>query len=206
MPEDFLKYQRKSFIKIGGIYFWTATINNRYTLLEDDHCKKIIIDSLAYLTATNKITVYAFVVMPNHIHLIWQIHELNGKETAQGSFLKYTAHAFKKYLVQNNPEFLKLFAVNAENKKYEFWQRDSLAFELIKFETAIQKLNYIHSNPVSKKWNLAIDREKYFYSSANFYENGISEFGFLKNLVDFLEEFDSISMVREDTNHGEALI
>ena len=33
-----------------------------------------------------------------YIHLIWRTNALNGKETAQGSFLKFTAHTFKKLL------------------------------------------------------------------------------------------------------------
>lgn len=47
--------------------------------------------------------------------------EMNGKEMPHISFLKFTAHAFKKELKTNKPECLKLFAVEAENKKYEFW-------------------------------------------------------------------------------------
>ena len=33
-----------------------------------------------------------------------------------------------------------------------------------------QKLNYIHSNPVSKRWQLVQDFADYEYSSASFYE------------------------------------
>jgi putative transposase len=33
-----------------------------------------------------------------------------------------------------------------------------------------QKINYIHTNPVSKKWNLVDDFREYKYSSAGFYE------------------------------------
>ncbi len=90
------EYLRKSFIEIGEIYFWTATINNWQRLLQSDVYKDVIISSLEYLSSTNKIDVFGFVIMPNHIHLIWRIKELNGKETAQGSFLKYTAHKFKR--------------------------------------------------------------------------------------------------------------
>jgi REP element-mobilizing transposase RayT len=60
--------------------------------------KGVIISSLEYLSNTDKIDVFGFVLMPNHIHLIWRSKELNGRETAQGSFLKYTAHEFKKML------------------------------------------------------------------------------------------------------------
>lgn len=36
-----------------------------------------------------------------------------------------------------------------------------------------QKLDYIHHNPVSGKWNLIEDFAKYPHSSAQFYELGV---------------------------------
>jgi len=181
---DYFKQTRKSYIEIGKIYFWTATINNWQKLLAKYETKQIIIDCLAYLSKQGKITVYAFVIMPNHLHFIWRTNELNGKETAQGSFLKFTAHAFKKYLLKNNPELLASFAVTAHNKDYEFWQRDSLAFELTRKETALQKLDYIHNNPLAEHWLLADDPIRYYYSSAKYYETGDDDFGFLTHLMD----------------------
>jgi REP element-mobilizing transposase RayT len=86
-------------MEIGEIFFWTATINQWQNLLKPDRYKDIIIDSLGYLSDAGKIDVFGFVIMPNHIHLIWRTKELNGKETAQGSFLKYTAHEFRKLLL-----------------------------------------------------------------------------------------------------------
>ncbi len=38
----------------------------------------------------------------------------------------------------------------------------------------LQKLNYIHYNPVSGKWRLAKDLNTYEHSSASFYEEGIT--------------------------------
>ena len=180
---DDLSKQPNSYISIGGIYFWTATINNWHKLLQENVVKQIIIDSLTYLTAKKKITVYGFVIMPNHIHLIWQIHEMNGKETPQASLLKFTAHAFKKHLQTNNADYLKLFKVDASNKEYEFWQRDPLAFELTQRATAIQKLEYIHNNPVAKGWQLAADREQYHFSSAIYYLKGVDRFGFIQHIM-----------------------
>ncbi len=43
----------------------------------------------------------------------------------------------------------------------------------------VQKLNYIHNNPVQEKWQLALCPEEYEFSSAKFYETGIDDFGFL---------------------------
>jgi putative transposase len=149
-------------------------------LLETDNNKQIIIDSLKYLSYKNLITVYAFVIMPNHIHLIWQQDELNGKETAKGSLLKYSAHLFLKQLQQEGKS--NLYEVNAANKKHEIWQRDALGIEIYSRAVAKQKLDYIHFNPVSGKWQLAKDDISYKYSSAKFYETGIDDFGFLTDL------------------------
>ena len=173
---------RKSNVEIGKLYFWTATINNWYKLLQEDAIKEIIISSLKHLSVERKIEVYAFVVMPDHLHFIWQLLEMNGKEKPHDSFLKFTAHSFKKYLQINNPQLLKLYAVDATNKEYEFWQRDSLPFELLNKETAKQKLDYIHNNPNAEYWKLCKEPADYYYSSAKFYETGVDDFGFLKHI------------------------
>lgn len=177
-----LKYQRKSYMEIGEIFFWTATINNWQKLLADDKYKQVVIDSLYYLSRKQKIDVYAFVIMPNHIHLIWRTRELNGKETAQGSFLKFTAHEFRKMLKEEGKLFS--YSVDAENKKHEFWQRDSLAVHLYSPEVAFQKLVYIHNNPIAEHWQLVKDPSDYAFSSASFYERGNTRFDFLKCLYE----------------------
>ncbi len=176
------KHQRKSFIKLGEIYFWTATINKWQKLLQQDLFKNVIISSLKHLSNAGKTDVFAFVIMPNHIHLIWRIIENNGKETTQGSFLKYTAHAFKKMMKLASNKELSNYKVNAANKNYEFWQRDSLAIHLYDQNIAYQKLAYIHANPLAERWQLANDPCEYKYSTAKLYEMGINEFSFIKDL------------------------
>ncbi len=94
--------------------------------------------------------------------------------------MKFTAHEFKKRSRQGDT--LKMYRVEAANKLFEFWQRDSLGIEIWSREVARQKLDYIHANPVSRKWLLAKDDTSYHYSSAEFYEHGIDEFGFSNNL------------------------
>ncbi len=101
--------------------------------------------------------------------------------------MKFTAHTFKKMLLQQ-PDKLLQYKVNAANKQYEFWQRDSLAIELYSLPVAVQKLNYIHNNPVAAHWQLCNYPTDYPYSSAAYYEDGEDKFGFLKNLFDYFYE------------------
>lgn len=81
-------------------------------LLAAKENKELIVDYLKELSENDK--DLWFVIMPNHVHFIWQQLQKNGKETPQGSFLKYTAHDFLKILKQNGTS--KLYEVNAANK------------------------------------------------------------------------------------------
>ena len=182
--EDLFTNKRKSYMDVGEIFFFTATINSWMHLLADDKFKQVVTDSLQNLENRKLAEVFAFVVMPNHIHLIWRTLSLNGKETVQGSFLKYTAHCFKRMLQEDNPDQLSKYSVVAKNKQFEFWQRDSLAIHLYTKKVAFQKLNYLHRNPLAERWQLAKEPSEYYWSSASFYETGSSPFGFLSDLKD----------------------
>ena len=176
-----MKTQRKSYAAINKIYFFTGTIHKWYPLLESKESKELIVSYLKELSDKGFMTIYGFVIMPNHVHFIWQQNKMNGKETPQGSFIKYTAHEFLKGLKLSGKS--KSYEVNAVNKKHEIWQRDPLSIEIYSRTVAQQKLDYIHFNPVRGKWLLAKDDLAYYYSSARFYETGIDEFGFLNNLL-----------------------
>jgi len=182
MDKSLFDQQRKSHIEKGEIYFWTATINQWMRLLEKDEYKNVIIDSLQYLTDAGKVDVFAFVIMPNHIHFIWRTNEPNGKESPQGSFLKHTAHAFKKMLRREGDSRLNAYKVKAGNKEYEFWQRDSLAVPLFTRKVALQKLKYMHNNPLAEHWQLVKHPCDYKFSSARYYELNEKNFSFLKDL------------------------
>ena len=131
-----MNIKRKSFHEIGRTYFFTATIHEWLPLLMPKENKELIIRYLKELSDKGFIKVYAFVIMPTHVHIIWEQLQKNGKETPQGSFLKYTAHEFLKKLKADGNS--KLYEVNAANKKHQIWQRDSLSVEIISRNFAIQ--------------------------------------------------------------------
>jgi len=167
-------------MELEKIYFFTATILNWRKLLAPDKYKQMIVDSLKHLVDKQKIAVYAFVVMPNHIHLIWEMLEKNGKEMPHASFMKYTAHQFLEDLRAHHPQVLSYFEVeDKKERKHQFWERNSLPIWLYTPSVIHQKLTYIHHNPTTPQWALADDYVDYQYSSAKFYEMGQDDFGFL---------------------------
>ena len=157
--------------------FFTATINEWKSLLEQDKYKTIITDSLRFLVHDKRIILNGFVVMNNHIHLIWQACHGHTLQKVQQGFMKYTAQQIKFDLLKNNNSLLDEYKINAADRKYNFWQRRSLGIELFTTKAYQQKLNYIHNNPV--KAGLCKYPEQYQYSSARFYHTGIDEFDML---------------------------
>lgn len=121
-----------------------------------------------------------FVIMSNHFHLIWQILADHKPEDVQRDFLKYTGQqilkAFRneKYVMQDQ------LLVNAKDRKYQVWERNSLRIPLWTPAVIKQKLNYIHQNPV--KAGLCQFPEDYHYSSASFYHTNNSPWEFVSHI------------------------
>jgi len=159
--------------------FFTATILEWKHLLKRDDFKDIVIQSLKFLVDEKSVVIYGFVIMPNHIHLIWHIQDGYTREQIQLRFMKFTAQQMKFKLMDNNDPELERFLVSAKDRKYQFWERNPLSIDLWSPAVFDQKLEYIHNNPLQEKWQLAKTPEDYRYSSARFYATGIDEFGIL---------------------------
>ena len=167
------------------LYFYTSTIRNWKPLIAQFDFYPIILESLAYLHQKKCIKVYGFVIMPNHIHLIWELKQSNGKESPVASFMKFTAHQFEKNLKQQAPNVLREYAVEWSARKFNFWKPKPDWFLLNHMDTIAQKLEYIHNNPLQEKWNLAKHPCEYLYSSVKFYEEGVKDFTFLEDYRDW---------------------
>jgi putative transposase len=157
--------------------FYTATVRNWLPLLADDNCKQIIMESLNFLVKQKKARIDAFVIMKNHIHLIWQPLPPYSLSRLQLIFMKFTAQKIKFYYMKNDPELIEKYRVNLTNRKYQIWKREALSIELFTPAVFHQKLEYIHQNPV--KAGLCKFPEEYKYSSASYYHCGIDTFRIL---------------------------
>lgn len=165
--------------------FFTATINSWKHLLKDDDMKVIVILSLQWFHEQKKATINGFVIMPNHIHLLWQpLNESEAKN--EFALLSFTAHQFKKKLMQTNVNLLNDFLSTQVDREYHFWERRSRTIEVMSRKIAEQKLDYIHNNPLQEKWKLALQPEEYLFSSASYYQTGIDNYGFLTHYQEII--------------------
>lgn len=171
-------------MELDEVYFYTATINNWVHLLEADEFKSIVLDSLIFLVKQKKIEIYGFVIMPNHIHVIWSGLDLNGKEKPFTSFMKFTGHRFLSELRKMDEGLLAKFKTDLINRNYLFWQTNALAKKVLDRKMLEQKLDYIHLNPLQAHWSLVSDPNDYYFSSYSFYEQEDMKFDWLTHYMD----------------------
>ncbi len=161
-------------------YFFTATILEWKHLLINDKYKDIIVSSLRFLQQNKKVKIFAFVIMPNHIHIVWAINSEFEYSHIKRDFMKYTSQMIRMDLFQYHPALLNQFYVCAKDREYQIWERNSLSVEIFSSKVLEQKINYIHKNPLGDKWKLSVDITDYKYSSAKSYYENVDEFGFLE--------------------------
>ncbi len=130
------------------------------------------------LKRENDADVIAFVIMPNHLHAI--VHfpatgfNLNTIIANGKRFIAY--EIINRLEVAGNKELLfhlESLVTLREKKKGQLHKvfKDSFdAKPVFSYKFLIQKLNYIHYNPVTGKWMLAKNFVEYEHSSASFYE------------------------------------
>jgi len=153
MP-DIFKYagERKSHQTFNEIYFWTSVIKDWKHLLKTDDMKMIIIGSFQWLVKHELVHIYGYVIMDNHIHVLWEQLKMNGKETPKESFEKFTGHMFLKRL-KGDAESLEEYSTEQKDRNYLFWQRDPLAILITDKKMAGEKLDYMHNNPLQPHWH-----------------------------------------------------
>ena len=161
-------------------HFFTATILGWKPLLTEDRYKDIITGSLDFLVRNKRTAVYGFVIMPNHMHLIWHIVDGHRRQDVQRDFLKYTAQRIKGVMGGKD---LESFRVNAADRQYQIWERNPLSVELFSEKVLVQKLQYVHWNPV--KAGLVEWPWQYRYSSALFYEGVNVNWAFLTHFAGY---------------------
>ena len=164
----------------NAIHFLTFTVTDGVDVFAKKDYKMELVDSMNYCIAEKGLVVYGWVIMSNHMHVIWKAkegHELSG---IIRDYKKFTAKRIIK-IIEEGPEsrkvwMLKKFEFAAKrvksNTRYKFWKNSNHAIYLGEFDTKMmeQKLEYIHNNPV--KAMIVHQPEDYIFSSATDYTGG----------------------------------
>ena len=163
---------RKRIELTDNIYFITTTVMNFENILTtDENYTMILIDSLKYLLAEHLAALFAYVIMPNHLHLIIDMPENQSISDFMRDFKKYTSkEIYKRAVMDRNLKVARRLEENSNTGGAKLWM-DRFDSQLIVTEKFLkQKINYIHNNPV--KAGLVHEITEWPYSSARNYYLG----------------------------------
>lgn len=156
-------------------YFLTMTVVGWIDVFTRANHKLTIIDSLKYCQQNKGLVLFAYCLMPSHLHLIGRAEGQYSLSEILRDFKKFTAKAIIKQIIEE-PEsrrewMLKYFEDAGKPLKridhYKFWQDGNQAKEIFSKEFFFEKLNYIHQNPIQE---LIVEKpEDYLFSSARNY-------------------------------------
>ena len=99
-------------------------------MLKDEKVRKIVEDSILHFNG-EKYNIHAYVIMPNHVHVLLSPVGDNPVQSIVGSWKKFSAHEINKML----------------NQTGSVWERESFDRMVRNDEDFEAKFNYIEANP-----------------------------------------------------------
>jgi putative transposase len=144
----------------NGCYFVTPTIWNWYYIFDRHDRWQILADSITYCQENKGLEVFAYVFMLNHAHMVIRSPDVSG---FLRDFKRHTSTKLKENIEKTEPNVIDLFIDEDEN--YKFWKPDNKPKLIEEENFALQKINYIHNNPVVKGY--VTSPEHWKWSSAH---------------------------------------
>lgn len=158
------------FVSFATVYWIDVFIRDMYF--------DILVQSLDYCRKNKGMEIYAWCIMPSHVHLIFSAKDNNPGELLK-SLKTYTSKQLQLAIITNVQESRKEWLLwmmrragskNSNVKNRQFWQQNNHPIELWSIEVIEQKLNYIHDNPVES--GFVLEPHHWKYSSAIDYSGG----------------------------------
>jgi len=150
-------------------YFMTCTIVGWLAVFTRPDAVQIVFDCWKFLQKEKNFRLYGHAVLENHLHLIAAAPDLSN---VMKSFKMFTARQIVDLLEASAAKVLlrQLRALKLRHKaesEYQVWEEGSKPKQIGNDEMMLQKLEYIHNNPVKRGY---VDEPVHWrYSSARNY-------------------------------------
>jgi REP element-mobilizing transposase RayT len=177
----------------NSLYFITFTCYRWLPLFEKTAAFDAVYRWFDYLHEKS-ISVCGYVIMPNHLHVLLYFPQMpQSLNRIIANAKRFMAYAIISRLEQaGERDLLEGLYGCVSQRECQKGQRHRLfegsfdAKECYSREFVVQKLDYIHHNPVRGKWQLAADFAQYPHSSASFYEKGQGGYAKLLHIGEIL--------------------
>ena len=162
-------------LDIDQAYFITVTTVGWIDVFTRLSQKMVIIDSLKYCQAQKGLSIFAYCLMSNHLHLFCRADGTYTVSEIMRDFKKFTSKKIIETLQSESESrkewMLEYFKKSCEHlsreQDFKVWQDGYHAEEVFSNKWIREKINYIHQNPVKQK--IVAEPQHYYFSSARNY-------------------------------------
>lgn len=172
-----MEQDKKDRREYSPCYFVTLNIVDWVDVFIRPVYKQIIVHSLNHFTEHKGLTVYAWCLMTNHLHLVAGAREGYSFPEIEKEFKIFTTQKILEAMAVEPAKRRKWMLARFENfsnafgilKKFQLWQTctNPVHISLNKSQQLIEFVGHIHSNPVRDR--IVGSAEDYLYSSAKDY-------------------------------------
>ncbi len=144
--------KRNNFERHGDLFFVTSTVVGFVKLFEMKSLCHIMIENLNYYQNRGDFTIIAYVIMPDHFHIIIKTNKGLSVSQCIGNFKRITSRKITSELEKKgNKKLILSLSKNAlleSSSDSRVWEYRFDSFVLTNEVTLRQKIEYIHNNPV----------------------------------------------------------
>jgi putative transposase len=145
---------RTSFEAHGNVFFVTSTVVGFIPVFNNADLTRIFIENLRFYQDRGDFCIIAFVLMPEHFHLIIKVNDKYTVSQIMANFKRMTSRQVSAYLHaagdQSTIALLQDAASCEPACDSRLWKPRFDSLVLTNEETLSQKIEYIHQNPVKR--------------------------------------------------------
>lgn len=149
--------------------YLTAVAKDRLPVFRTDEIKRVTCAALNEARKSGGFSIFAYVIMPDHLHAITDC------PSKPSTILRYINGIISRRVIDHlkerghNTSLQKLrHETKARGYRYSLWEHHNNALSIFSESRFMQKVNYIHQNPV--RAGLVARAEDYRWSSARIWK------------------------------------
>lgn len=154
--------QRRSYTDQSYVHFLTFSVMRKRRLLDLDHPKRVVLGILNHQLEAMSAKCVGFVLMPNHVHAMIWLPDSNHLRRFVHGWKRMSSFELRKWYTAEAPNYFSDFGPGEH-----FWQPKYYGFQIYSEQKLIEKLDYMHLNPV--RAGLVSKAVDWQWSSARWY-------------------------------------
>jgi putative transposase len=152
----------------GDLHFITFSCYRRLPLLASVQARDIFVQVLRQVRSEYDLKLVGYVVMPEHVHLLISEPARGAPSTVLKMLKQRVSHRLRRELRSASSAQESSPSARPAGDLPQFWQRRFYDFNVWSRKKKIEKLAYMHMNPVKR--GLVEDPKDWRWSSYSFYQ------------------------------------